>query len=116
MLTATKVRNTITGEITGTRLDDPDQSAKGRDCLIVDDICDGGRTFIELAKVIRQQGPARGYLYVTHGIFSNGLGIFQGLTDGVYTTDSFLSRDVENPRQSPVSLHVHHLDFDRLCP
>ena len=33
------------------------------------DICDGGRTFIELAKVLKDNGAKRVTLYVTHGIF-----------------------------------------------
>jgi len=45
---------------------------QGKDALIVDDICDGGRTFIELAKVLKEKGAKDLYLYVTHGIFSNG--------------------------------------------
>ena len=44
---AQKVRNSQTGEIVETRLE---KEAIAQDCIIVDDICDGGRTFIELAK------------------------------------------------------------------
>lgn len=42
------------------------------DCLIVDDLCDGGRTFKELAKVLKFKGAERVGLFVTHGIFSRG--------------------------------------------
>ena len=52
--------------------------------LIIDDICDGGRTFIELAKVLRPRTSGKIYLYVTHGIFSQGLEPFRGLIDGIY--------------------------------
>ena len=41
--------------------------------MIVDDTCDGGRTFIELAKVLRARNAGKIELYVTHGIFSKGL-------------------------------------------
>ena len=40
--------------------------------LIVDDICDGGGTFIGLANVLKERGVKRVYLYVTHGIYSKG--------------------------------------------
>jgi len=40
--------------------------------LIVDDICDGGRTFVEAAKALYNNGFTDLSLYVTHGIFSNG--------------------------------------------
>lgn len=42
--------------------------------LVVDDICDGGATFISVAKAIKENNPhAKLDLYVTHGIFSKGL-------------------------------------------
>lgn len=51
-------------------------SLEGFRGVLVDDICDGGRTFIEAAKAIR--GDSRFSelpleLHVTHGIFSKGL-------------------------------------------
>lgn len=55
--------------------------------LIVDDICDGGGTFVGLAKELRDSGAKQVYLYVTHGIFSRGLPL-DGI-DHVYTTDSY---------------------------
>ena len=52
--------------------------------IISDDICDGGKTFIELAKVLKEEhGVQKVYLIVTHGIFSKGLSVFDGLLDGV---------------------------------
>lgn len=110
MLTASKVRDTKTGAITHTEVHTPAPLAN-TDALIVDDICDGGRTFIELAKALRASGAGRVFLCVTHGILSQGLGVFSGLIDGVFTTDSFLSRDVESPHQSPVPLHVSPIHF-----
>lgn len=58
--------------------------------LIVDDICDGGKTFTELAKRLKEQSGAKNIeLFVSHGIFSKGLEVFAGLIDRVYTTKSF---------------------------
>ena len=48
---ADKLRDVSTGQILETIV--YSDSLKGKDCVIVDDICDGGRTFIELAKVLR---------------------------------------------------------------
>ncbi len=110
LLTASKVRDVTTGAITHTEVHDA-ASVAGRSALIVDDICDGGRTFIELAKVLRSQGANRVFLFVTHGIFSQGLGVFNGLIDAVFTTDTFLSRDVESPHQAPVPLHISTIHF-----
>ena len=75
---AKKVRDVATGEITRTEIN-VDEFRTADEAWVVDDIADGGRTFIELAKVIRAggyQGKLR--LYVTHGIFSKGL---DGFTD-----------------------------------
>ena len=69
---ATKERDVSTGAITATKVH-TDIELKGRRLVICDDICDGGRTFIELAKVLREYEPESIHLYVTYGIFSKGL-------------------------------------------
>jgi len=68
---ADKVRDTKTGDITGTAVYDGEK-VKGRKLLIVDDICDGGFTFIKLAEALTLYEPKSIELYVTHGIFSKG--------------------------------------------
>lgn len=65
-----KVRNQQTGKITSYRLEG---EAAGKRVLIVDDICDGGATFIALAKELKSRGVGGVYLFVTHGLFSQGL-------------------------------------------
>lgn len=70
---AEKVRNTRTGAIERTVVHDTDNVLSNSTAFIVDDICDGGRTFHELAKVLKEEhGVDKVILYVTHGIFSNG--------------------------------------------
>lgn len=82
---AEKIRNPDTGEITGTSVEPNVPGCfNGMDLLIVDDICDGGRTFTELAKVLRPLTDGKIMLYVTHGIFSKGLQVFNGLIDEIY--------------------------------
>lgn len=60
---------------------------EGSTCLIVDDICDGGATFNQLASLLRKLGASKVLLYVTHGIFSKGIEAVE--VDKVFTTDSF---------------------------
>ena len=96
-MTATKVRNLETLEITETRFDG---DVKDRNVLVVDDICDGGRTFIELAKQLRAQGCKQLSLFVTHGIFSYGVNELMKWYDKVYTTDSFHPDGNSEIRQS----------------
>lgn len=87
MATATKHRTPdgITIEMNTTNITDT--------VIIIDDICDGGRTFIELAKVLRSKyGVTYIALMVTHGIFSAGMGVFDGLIDNVYCYNN-ISKD-----------------------
>lgn len=81
---ATKERDPATGRLSGFTV--PDVSRYGR-ILIVDDICDGGGTFLGIMAAI-PPGPTFG-LYVTHGIFSKGVACLYDSFDHVYTTDSF---------------------------
>lgn len=83
-----KVRDPTTGEITHTAIDF-NGSLAGQRLLILDDICDGGRTFVELAKVLKKHRAYEIDLFVTHGIFSKGTKVFEGLIDNIYTTSSF---------------------------
>lgn len=93
LVSAEKVRNTTTGDIIETRFHcDINFADKRRpQFLIVDDICDGGRTFIELAKAMRQLYKNAGIaLYVTHGIFSKKFESFIDHIDRIYCTDTFI--------------------------
>jgi ribose-phosphate pyrophosphokinase len=90
---ASKVRDTATGNIIETKVND---SVVGCHCLIVDDICDGGRTFIELAKKLKEGGAKTVSLYVTHGIFSKGLTPLMEHIDHVYTTNTMCKLKSDN--------------------
>lgn len=57
-------------------------------CLIVDDLCDGGYTFIQLGKALKEQGASKVFLYVSHGYFSKGFKELQEVLDGIYCTNS----------------------------
>ncbi len=84
---AEKTRSTDTGAITGTVVHGGPIGE--RNFLIVDDICDGGRTFTELAKVLRPLTAGQVKLYVTHGIFSAGFDALRAGFDRIYTANPF---------------------------
>ena len=65
----TKVRNSHTRQIEQSIVPD---TISNQHLMIIDDICDGGRTFNELAKKLKPKGVESIYLYVTHGLFSRG--------------------------------------------
>lgn len=86
MVLCQKVRDPMTGQIVRSEVLADD--VQGLTAVITDDICDGGMTFIGVARALRELGVARVVLYVTHGIFSKGLAVFDGLVDEIYCSNS----------------------------
>lgn len=83
----TKSRSKETGYISKVKVNA--ENLNGRNCLIVDDICDGGATFIGLGKELKKHNAGNLYLAVSHGIFSKG---FDQLSDyeKIFTTNSYI--------------------------
>lgn len=79
-----KSRDLDTGRVTLT-VRNPEK-CEGRNCIIIDDICDGGATFLAIAEQIK---PAHLTLMVTHGIFSKGFGKLAEAFDEIITTDTY---------------------------
>jgi ribose-phosphate pyrophosphokinase len=99
MVIANKHRDIKTGKITHTEVPGLTQEAGSKNFVIIDDICDGGRTFLEIAKTIRKEREDsvfndKIYLVVTHGIFSAGFLELRNWIDGIYCTNSV--KDVDN--------------------
>ena len=67
---------------------------KGKECLIVDDLADGGRTFKFLAEALKTQGASKVFLYVTHAQFNYGFDELKEIIDHIYCTNSF--KDIDN--------------------
>ena len=67
---------------------------EGKDCYIIDDICDGGGTFVLLAELLKEKNAGSINLIVSHGIFSKGINLPN--IDHIYTTDSFKDIDSNN--------------------
>jgi ribose-phosphate pyrophosphokinase len=95
---ANKTRNTRTGKLSGCTVDrvtidgEPANldALTGSKLLVVDDICDGGYTFIQLAEVLNTFTPTSLELYVTHGIFSKGLDpLYEAGYTRVVTTNAY---------------------------
>lgn len=98
-----KVRDPKTGWISeyhlgGTEVD-------GRNCFIMDDICDGGMTFLLLAKELKARGAKQIVLFVTHGIFSKGTDELYKVCDQIWTTNT-IDRDASNDTDSPDVIKV----------
>lgn len=89
-----KKRNLKTGEITETKVHFDNFNKK--DCFIVDDICDGGKTFIEIAKILKTKNCGHITLMVTHGLFTKGLDVFKGYIDSIITKDGSVLESSDN--------------------
>lgn len=99
---ADKARDPVTGALSGAHVAG---DLPARPLLVVDDICDGGGTFLELARVLREKTNQPLYLYVTHGLFTKGLTDLKRNYAGIFTANcrtpelvpelgDFLSEDV----------------------
>jgi len=86
-----KSRDVATGKLSGFKVYTDDLN--GADCLVVDDICDGGGTFMGLATALKKKNAGKLYLAVSHGIFSKGIEALTEYFDTIFTTNSV--RDLE---------------------
>jgi len=80
----TKKRELTTGILT-LEVKEPGK-CKDRNCVIIDDICDGGATFLAIAEQIQ---PKHLTLIVTHGIFSKGFSMLEKKFNEIIVSDSF---------------------------
>jgi len=88
-----KVRDVSNGRIKHITVDQED--LQGKDCFIIDDICDGGATFIGVAKELKRRNAGKVSLIVSHGIMSRGDAELGEWIDHIYTTDSIKDETTE---------------------
>jgi len=96
-----KHRDVKTGKLEGFKVYTDDLN--GRDCLVVDDICDGGGTFIGLAAELKKKNAGKLYLAVSHGIFSKGVDDMAAIFDRIFTTNSF--RELEHEKVTQIKIN-----------
>lgn len=82
---AEKRRDVATGQLSGFKVHS--DHVGNKDFLIMDDILDGGGTFIGLADELKKLTDGKIYLYVTHCIATKGVEIFDGVIDKIYTAN-----------------------------
>lgn len=101
VIEGSKSRDVKTGQLKGFKVYADD--LQGKDCLIVDDICDGGGTFMGLAEELKRKNAGKLYLAVSHGIFSKGFDDLANYFEKIYTTDSF--REVTHEKVTVINLN-----------
>lgn len=85
-----KVRDAQTGALTGFEIDKIEGEYKeGAPICVVDDLCDGGGTFIGVINELRKLNPGKIVLVVTHAIQEEGIKRVAKEYDEVYITDSY---------------------------
>ncbi|MEG0486531.1 MAG: ribose-phosphate diphosphokinase [Acinetobacter sp.] len=94
MIQCEKKRDPSTGKLVNSQVNATDLT--GKTAVICDDICDGGATFIGIAEELKKLNCEHVILYVTHGIFSKGMQVFDGLVDQIFTTNSFVQQQHKN--------------------
>lgn len=87
MVQCLKTRDTRTGALSGFQIVNP-ELVRDRDVVIIDDICDGGGTFVGLAEELLKAGATSLKLGVTHGLFTKGLDGLLKFYNWIYTLDT----------------------------
>lgn len=84
-ITCMKSRDHVTGEIT-TVVNSGDLT--GKECIIFDDLCLGGATFLGISKKLYEKGCRNMNLAISHGVFNMGVAHLISVFNTIYTTDS----------------------------
>lgn len=87
-----KVRDTTTGKLSGFKIENPKilEEIEDKPLIVVDDLCDGGGTFVGIAEELRKAAPNRKLsIYVTHMVNYNGIVNLSKNYDEVYFTNSY---------------------------
>lgn len=87
---ALKTRDVSTGALSGFQVIDTMGTVTGRNVVIIDDICDGGGTFLGLSNELKKMGAHNLRLGVTHGLFTKGVETLLGQFSEIYTLDTHL--------------------------
>lgn len=102
-VSCSKERDPLTGKLSGFTLNG---SVKNKKVLIVDDLLDAGGTFLGINELLGEADKVS--LYVTHGLFTKGVGIVTDVFDKVYCTNSYYVPSEDDPQNLKV--------FDVLTP
>ena len=88
-----KVRDVNTGKLSGFRIEDIGEYKEGDNIVVVDDLCDGGGTFIGIAEELRKLKPGKLALAVVHAVQKQGVDRVAKVYDEVIISNSYKDWD-----------------------
>lgn len=98
-----KTRDIKTGNLSGFEVLDKAPVKMAKNLLIIDDICDGGGTFIGIGKKLKEiNKDVKLDLYITHGFFTKGVDDLLKIYDNIFTTSSVCS--IKNDKVNVIHL------------
>lgn len=80
---------------------------KTENALIIDDICDGGGTFIGLGKILKEKGFKKLYLWTTHGGYTKGTDELLKIYERLGCTTSYRLLG-----ESETKMHIKQITLD----
>ena len=114
LIYATKQRDTKTGALSNVEIHTGGINLEDKTILVVDDICDGGGTFLLLAEALHKAGVKNDLeLYVSHGIFSKGTDTLYKHFYPIYTTNSFFQGHDVNVKVHNLKEYFYDIDISK---
>lgn len=96
-----------TGQLMSFRVTNP-ENFSGGEITVIDDLCDGGGTFVGLAPKLRELNPTKLRLVVTHAVQLDGIERVAEVYDEVIISNTYINWD---KAPLPGNVKVHLLDF-----
>jgi ribose-phosphate pyrophosphokinase len=94
-----KVRDVNTGQLLNFDISSTGKYEEGDDIMVVDDLCDGGGTFIGIHNILKKLNPSSICLWLTHAVQLSGIKKVASIYDKVYITNSYKNwSDEELPK------------------
>lgn len=84
-----KTRSAVTGKLSGFNIVSLGSYKRGMSIRVLDDLCDGGSTFIGIAELLKALDPSKLVLEVTHAVNYSGIIKVSEVYDKVYITNSY---------------------------
>ena len=101
-----KVRDVNTGNLLKFDIEDKGNYRKGDKIIVVDDLCDGGGTFLGIHNILKELEPTSCSLWVTHAVQKAGIEKVAAVYDKVYITDSYKDWSKEELPENVVVKHI----------